>query len=87
MIATMQYLEEEKKKLTDPTAIEEYDKSIKEISENTKGYLTSISSYKQNILEIAKVRDLTAEEQEFYNYLESLQNKYMSFIVLLLGTQ
>lgn len=82
-ISALQYLEEEKKKLTDKDEIEEYNSSIEALSNsikaNGKDYLSSISEYKQNILEIASERNLTKDEQSFYDYLTSMQKMIYEF--------
>lgn len=83
MVAALQYLNEEKKNLTDPNEIAEFDSYIEDITDSLKSngqdYLSSISSYKQNILEIASIRDLTDEEQEFYDYISSMQKMIYEF--------
>ncbi|MDE5679936.1 MAG: hypothetical protein K2I01_05830, partial [Lachnospiraceae bacterium] len=80
MIAAIQYLKETKKTLTDENEIKEYDEIMSSIvdrlQEKYPQYLSSLSDYKQNILEIASVRELTEEEQEFYDYLSSMQKMF-----------
>lgn len=77
MVAALHWLEDEKSKLTDLGQIAEYDTYIEEITDRIKesgtDYLSSISQYKSDILEIANIRDLTADEQEYYDLLSSMQ--------------
>ncbi|MBD5538321.1 MAG: hypothetical protein HDQ99_22300, partial [Lachnospiraceae bacterium] len=80
MIAAIQHLKEAKKTLTDENEIKEYDDTIDilvdKLQEKYPQYLSALSDYKQNILEIASVRELTEDEQEFYDYLTSLQKMF-----------
>ena len=75
--SALQYINEEKAKLTDESEIAEYENLINDLTELVKSegqeYLSSLSEYKQNIFEIASIRDLTEDEQEFYDYLSSMQ--------------
>lgn len=83
MIAALQYLKEEKQKLSNPVEIQKYNSDINTITEAVKNkapeYLSSISSYKLNMMEIADIRDLTDEEQLFYNSLSSMQKAIYEF--------
>lgn len=87
MTAALQYLEETRKTLTDTDEIADYDSYIKVISENMSKYikkngadhLASLSEYKQNLLEIAGMRELTEDEQAFYDYLTSMQKAIYEF--------
>lgn len=77
MIAGIQYLKEAKKTLTDENEIKEYDdiidSMVDKLKEKYPQYLSSLSNYKQNILEIASIRELTEDEQAFYDYITSIQ--------------
>ena len=77
IVSALQYINEEKAKLTDESEIAEYENLINDLTELVKSegqeYLSSLSEYKQNIFEIASIRDLTEDEQEFYDYLSSMQ--------------
>ena len=81
MMSEISYLKEEQSKLTDENAIAEYDNYIKEISasfekyvtENGQSSLEAISKYKQNIYDIAGVRELSEEEQAYLDYLSEIQ--------------
>lgn len=83
MIAALQYLNEEKEKLTDEETIAEYedfiDDTLKSLKEKGPEFLSSISGYKQNMLEIASVRDLSESEQAFYDSLSSMQKMIYEF--------
>ena len=87
MTAALQYLEETRKTLTDTDEIADYDSYIKVISENMSKYikengadhLASLSEYKQNLLEIAGIRELAEDEQAFYDYLTSMQKAIYEF--------
>ena len=83
IISALQYIREEKAKLTDASEIAEYDEFISDlagsIKSNGQEYLSSLSEYKQNILEIASIRDLTEDEQAFYDYLSSMQKMIYEF--------
>lgn len=83
VISALQYIREEKAKLTDESEIAEYDEFISDLADSIKSngqeYLSSLSEYKQNILEIASIRDLTEDEQTFYDYLSSMQKMIYEF--------
>jgi len=82
-VSALQHLNEEKQKLTDENEIAAYDTFIRRITDSLKSngqeYLSSISHYKQNILEISRIRDLTDDEQDFYAYLSSMQKTVYEF--------
>ena len=83
--AMLQYLTETKDKLTDASEIQDYEEEIAKLTQTKRDLvknmaenngletLSSIYEYKQNIREIASVRELTEDEQNFYDYLTSLQ--------------
>ncbi|MDE6052844.1 MAG: phage tail tape measure protein, partial [Lachnospiraceae bacterium] len=77
IVTALQYINEEKAKLTDESEIAEFEDFINDLTDLIKSdgqeYLSSLSEYKQNILEIASIRDLTQDEQDFYDYLSSMQ--------------
>ena len=77
IVSALQHINEEKAKLTDESEIAEYEDFINDLTQLIKSegqeYLSSLSEYKQNILEIASIRDLTEDEQDFYDYLSSIQ--------------
>lgn len=83
LISALQYIREEKAKLTDESEIAEYDEFISDlagsIKSNGQEYLSSLSEYKQNILEIANIRELTEDEQIFYDHLSSMQKMIYEF--------
>lgn len=83
LIASLQYLEEKKEALTDPDEIDEFEETIKDytnlLEENGASYLSSLSAYKQNILEISGIRALTENEQAFYDSLETMQKAIYEF--------
>lgn len=79
LLATFQYLNEEKENLTDVSEIEKYDLFIDSITNSIREKLSSLSEYKQNILDIASVRDLTEEEQATYDHLTSMQKMIYEF--------
>ncbi|MDE7415743.1 MAG: hypothetical protein K2N44_05405 [Lachnospiraceae bacterium] len=80
-IGTLRFLQKEKEKLLTADSIteklesqiNEYDEFMEDIKHNFSETLSSLSEYKQNILEIASIRDLTQDEQDFYDYLSSMQ--------------
>lgn len=77
IVSVLQYINEEKAKRTDESEIAEYEEFINDLTDLVKSegqeYLSSLSEYKQNILEIASIRDLTQDEQDFYDYISSMQ--------------
>ncbi|MCM1100149.1 MAG: hypothetical protein NC079_00640 [Clostridium sp.] len=85
--AMLQYLNETKEQLTDGTDIQIYESMIANlvqaktdlIKSQGREMLSSISEYKQNILDIASVRDLTEDEQATYDYLSSVQKMIYEF--------
>lgn len=83
LVSALQYLNEEKAKLTDESEIAEYEEWIDGLTDSVKSngqeYLSSLTEYKQNILEIASIRDLTKDEQDFYDYLLSMQKMIYEF--------
>lgn len=87
MISAMAYLEEQKKIATNPSDILEYGQYLKDVTtsfqsyieENGKTSLESISEYKQNIYEIASLRELTDDEQAFLDYLTEMQTAIYKF--------
>ena len=87
VIAALQYLNEERAKLTDEAELAEYDALYGTfigdltdgIKSNGQEYLSSLSDYKQNMLEIASIRELTKDELAFYNYLSSMQKMIYEF--------
>ena len=83
MIAALQFANEEKAKLTDEETIAEYeafiDDTLKRLKDKGPEFLSSISGYKQNMLEIASVRDLSESEQAFYDSLSSMQKMIYEF--------
>ena len=87
MTAALQFLKEARETLTDTDEIADYDSYIKVVTENMSkyikengaDYLTSLSEYKQNLRDIAGMRDLTEDEQAFYDYLTSMQKAIYEF--------
>ena len=88
MAAAIQFLNEEKKELTNTDDLAEYESTIeaitgnlsKKIKENGLEYLTSLSSYKQNLFDLESGEGLTEEQQKFLQSLSSMQKLIYEYL-------
>lgn len=58
------------------TSVENITNSVKE---NGANYLNTLSPYRQNIIDISTLRELTEEEQTFYDYLTDMQKRVYEY--------